>query len=62
MKIAPYSLGEVLAVAETHPFYNEDIQYPPEEKLIQELKEKALKDEAAKNKLNVWPLIWKKNL
>lgn len=62
MKIAAYSLGEVLAVAEIHPFYKEDIQYPPEEKLIRELREKALTDETAKKKLNVWPLTWKKSL
>lgn len=62
MKIAPYSLGEVLAVAEIHPFYKEEIQYAPEEKIIRELREKASTDEAAEKKLNVWSITWKKNL
>lgn len=62
MELAPYSLGEVLAVAETHPFYKEEIQYPPDEKVIRELTEKALKEKGANEKLNLWPIIWKKNL
>lgn len=62
MENAPYSLGEVLVVAETHPFYKEEIQYPPEENIIRELREKALTNEAAEKRLRVWPIIWKKNL
>lgn len=62
MEKAPYSLGEVLAVAETHPFYKEDVQYPLDGKAIEELREKALKDKGAEEKLNTWPIIWKKNL
>lgn len=57
-----YSLGEILAVAETHPFYKEEIQYPLDEKAIEELREKALEDTEAEEKLNIWPIIWKKNL
>jgi hypothetical protein len=62
MTIPPFSLGEVLAVAEIHPFYKEEIQYPPEEKIIRELGEKVSTDEAADKKLNLWPITWKKNL
>ncbi|KAL4798671.1 hypothetical protein BDV19DRAFT_11147 [Aspergillus venezuelensis] len=30
-----YSLSEVLAIARIHPFYNENIQYPPDASAIQ---------------------------
>jgi hypothetical protein len=62
MDIAPYSLGEILAVAETHPFYKEDIQYPLGEKAIRTLREEALKDSESDQKFNLWPIIWKTNL
>lgn len=62
MDLAPYSLGEVLAVAETHPFYNEEIRYPPDGKAIEQLREKVSKQEGANEKLSSWPIIWKKSL
>lgn len=62
MEFAPHSLGEVLAVAQSHPFYKEEIQYPPDEEVIRELREKALEEKGAEEKLNLWPIIWKKNL
>lgn len=62
MDFLPYSLEEVLAVAQTHPFYNEEIQYPPDENVIRELRERAPKDKETEEKLKSWPIIWKKNL
>lgn len=62
MENAPYSLGEVLAVAGTHPFYKEETQYPLDEKSIEELRQKALKVKGAEEKLKLWPILWKKHL
>ncbi|KAL7786727.1 hypothetical protein V8C37DRAFT_391862 [Trichoderma ceciliae] len=61
MESAPHSLEEVLAVAKIHPFYVEEIKYPPDEKTIREVREKVTK-EKAKDELESRPIIWKKDL
>ncbi|KAL6895097.1 hypothetical protein GGI43DRAFT_429203 [Trichoderma evansii] len=62
MEFAPHSLREILAVAKIHPFYEEEIQYPPSQKVVQEVREKALKEKEAEDTFKLWPIIWKKNL
>jgi hypothetical protein len=55
-----YSLADVLAVARMHPFYRA-AQYPPDEDIIQDAREKAaLKLEQPD--LKSWPLLRKKDL
>ncbi|KAM0255929.1 hypothetical protein ACHAQJ_005330 [Trichoderma viride] len=61
MEFAPHSLGEVLAVAKIHPFYVEEIQYPPDEQTVRAVREKAAKEQA-EDTLKSRPIIWKKNL
>lgn len=63
MEFQPHSLGEVLAVAKIHPFYVEEIQYPPDEKTVQSVRERAAAEGEQKNEdLKKWPVIWKKDL
>ncbi|KAK0756455.1 hypothetical protein N5P37_011108 [Trichoderma harzianum] len=63
MEFQPHSLGEVLAVAKIHPFYVEEIQYPPDEKTVQSVRERvAAEQEQANEDLKKWPVIWKKDL
>lgn len=52
-----YSLGEVLAIARIHPFYNENIQYPPDASSIQT----ALKSSTSWD-LRAQPLLEKKSM
>ncbi|KAL6862028.1 hypothetical protein J3F83DRAFT_716848 [Trichoderma novae-zelandiae] len=63
MEFAPYQLSEVLAIAKVHPFYVEEIQYPPDQKTVQALRGKAKNErDAAHDGLSSRPIIWKKDL
>ncbi|KAJ5435621.1 hypothetical protein N7445_006506 [Penicillium cf. griseofulvum] len=55
-----YQLAEVLAVAKIHPFYNPDVDYPPDADTIQRLRE--LIDQKANPALQEQPLLDKKTL
>ena len=55
-----YTLAEVLAVARIHPFYNEDVQYPPDREAIQKARLRTM-GEKDRN-LQKQPLLHKKAL
>lgn len=55
-----YQLAEVLAVAKIHPFYNPDVDYPPDTDTVQRLRE--LIDQKANPALQEQPLLNKKTL
>jgi hypothetical protein len=61
MEFAPHSLGEVLAVAQIHPFYEEEIQYPPDEQTVQAVRE-IVANKQTEHELKSRPIIWKKDL
>ncbi|KAF5879011.1 uncharacterized protein Bfra_006216 [Botrytis fragariae] len=61
MATGTYSLAEVLAVAENHPFYNENILYPADSKSVTKLQESAFSKEK-KADLEEQPLLDKKTL
>ncbi|KAI1825999.1 hypothetical protein F4861DRAFT_146430 [Xylaria intraflava] len=56
-----YSLQEVLAVAKIHPFYNQDVAYPPDAGAVQIATEQA-GNESAEANLQLQPLLWKSQL
>jgi hypothetical protein len=56
-----YSLAEVLAIARIHPFYLEDIKYPPDTDTIQAVLEQTTKEAAALDILRQ-PLLQKKSI
>ena len=56
-----YSLAEVLAVADIHPFYNSEVQYPPQPDAIQHARESATKTATEVN-LHTRPMVTKKDL
>ncbi|KAF7906960.1 uncharacterized protein EAF01_004547 [Botrytis porri] len=60
MDTGAYTLAEVMAVAENHPFYNEDIFYPADSKTVIKLQESAFSKEK-KVDLQEQPLLDKKN-
>ncbi|UKZ78245.1 hypothetical protein TrVFT333_005981 [Trichoderma virens FT-333] len=63
MEFQPHSLREVLAIAKIHPFYVEGIQYPPDGKAIQAVRERIAAEKDQENEdLKSQPIIWKKNL
>ncbi|CZR38165.1 uncharacterized protein FPRO_06644 [Fusarium proliferatum ET1] len=55
-----YSLADVLAVAQIHPFYC-STQYPPDDKTIQDAREKAA-SKYERPDLKSWPLLRKADL
>ncbi|KAK1243183.1 hypothetical protein MKX07_003811 [Trichoderma sp. CBMAI-0711] len=63
MAFEPFQLSEVLAIAKVHPFYVDEIQYPPGQKSIEALREKAKNQTGTANDgLSSRPIIWKKDL
>ncbi|KAL7929959.1 hypothetical protein V8C35DRAFT_170732 [Trichoderma chlorosporum] len=63
MEFQPHSLREVLAIAKIHPFYAEEIKYPPGEKIVQAVREKlATGQEQEDGDLTSRPIVWKKDL
>ncbi|KAK6593629.1 hypothetical protein H4I95_11418 [Botrytis cinerea] len=61
MATRTYSLAEVLAVAENHPFYNESILYPADSKTVTKLQESAI-SKAKEINFQQQPLLDKKVL
>ncbi|TGO44720.1 hypothetical protein BCON_0471g00040 [Botryotinia convoluta] len=61
MATGRYSLAEVLAVAENHPFYNEGILYPADLKTVMKLQESTFSKEKRAD-LQEQPLLDKKTL
>ncbi|KAM0123574.1 hypothetical protein ACHAO1_011263 [Botrytis cinerea] len=61
MATGTYSLAEVLAVAENHPFYNESILYPADSKTVTKLQESAI-SKAKEINFQQQPLLDKKVL
>ncbi|PKY05710.1 hypothetical protein P168DRAFT_341261 [Aspergillus campestris IBT 28561] len=55
-----YTLAEVLAVAQIHPFYNEKVQYPPDTEAIQQARLRTIG--ATDVNLHKQPLLHKKAL
>jgi hypothetical protein len=55
-----YQLADVLAVAKIHPFYNPDVDYPPDADTVRRLR--GLIDQKAKPALQEQPLLNKKTL
>ncbi|KAH8885487.1 hypothetical protein GQ53DRAFT_877399 [Thozetella sp. PMI_491] len=53
-----YTLREILASASIHPFYNSDIEYPPDSRAISAAKENTTGDLV----LSKQPLLWKEDL
>ncbi|KAJ5301907.1 hypothetical protein PENANT_c062G04959 [Penicillium antarcticum] len=56
-----YSLSQVLEVAKIHPFYNKNVEYPPDSTAVQKALELAAGDSKEQD-LNVLPLLQKENL
>ncbi|KNG91693.1 hypothetical protein ANOM_000198 [Aspergillus nomiae NRRL 13137] len=56
-----FSLSEVLAVAKRHPFYNPDIQYPPDAKAVQQVRD-WVNNHQTKVDLRSQPLLHKNNI
>lgn len=56
-----YSLAEVLAVAQIHPFYHPDVQYPPNAKALKATRE-LVANEAIPVNLLTQPLLQKKSM
>jgi hypothetical protein len=56
-----YSLAEVMAIAELHPFYNEDVKYPLNLDEISSLQELGV-DEKKEHNIKHQPLLHKKTL
>lgn len=56
-----FSLAEVQAVAQRHPFYNPEAQYPPDAATVKEIRELLIGQEAKSN-LEKQPLLDKKTL
>ncbi|KAI1264608.1 hypothetical protein F5Y18DRAFT_417585 [Xylariaceae sp. FL1019] len=57
----PYSMADVLAVAKLHPFYNRDVQYPPDSETIRRARELA--DEGQTDSLlKEQPFLWRSRL
>lgn len=61
MESTTYSLSDILTVAGLHPFYNSDVQYPPDEPVIRAALESAAAS-SPKEKLEQQPLLLKNNL
>ncbi|QLI72200.1 uncharacterized protein G6M90_00g081810 [Metarhizium brunneum] len=56
-----YTLSDVLAVAKSHPFYDQDIQYPPDSETIEKLREQS-REQPESDGLKLQPLLRKKDL
>ncbi|KAI1391877.1 uncharacterized protein F4822DRAFT_108410 [Hypoxylon trugodes] len=56
-----YSLADILAVANIHPFYVFDVKYPPNTHIIQIARKRALK-QVTEEDLKLQPLLRKKSL
>ncbi|KAI4594992.1 hypothetical protein KJ359_007243 [Pestalotiopsis sp. 9143b] len=61
MESTTYSLSDILTVAGLHPFYNPDVQYPPDEPTIRAALESAA-GTSSKAKLAQQPLLLKNTL
>lgn len=61
MESTTYSLSDILTVAELHPFYNSDVQYPPDEPAIRVALESNA-GSSSKEKLEQQPLLLKNTL
>ena len=61
MKSNVFSLREVLAVAKIHPFYADQVRYPPDTKAIQAALDLAAKEQSTPE-LRLLPLTTKKDL
>lgn len=58
-----YSLADVLAVADIHPFYSPNVQYPPDAQALRLVREQAAGTTPADaSRLKARPLLWKKDL
>ncbi|KAI0546939.1 hypothetical protein F4679DRAFT_575119 [Xylaria curta] len=55
------SLTDVLAIAEIHPFYNREREYPPDASAIQVAREQAA-EQSSEVDPKYFPLLWKKHL
>ncbi|KAF5135113.1 hypothetical protein E5D57_005757 [Metarhizium anisopliae] len=56
-----YTLSDVLAVAKSHPFYDQDVQYPPDSETIEKLREQS-REQPESDGLKLQPLLRKKDL
>jgi hypothetical protein len=56
-----YSLAEVMAIAKLHPFYNEDIRYPPNQDEISTLRQLGI-DQKKEYNIQHQQLLLKKTL
>jgi hypothetical protein len=57
-----YSLADVLAIANIHPFYAPDIEYPPDADAIHRAMARAVKQPTTEADLESRPLLQKKDL
>ncbi|CAF9908884.1 MAG: hypothetical protein GOMPHAMPRED_006346 [Gomphillus americanus] len=57
----PYSLGQVLAIGQIHPFYNSEFEYPPNPEAVQTLQAQETED-ADDIELNSFGILSKKAL
>lgn len=57
-----HSLAEVLAIAQIHPFYASDVEYPPGADTLQTIRSQSSEEIADLNDLQQRPLLWKKDL
>lgn len=61
MTMKSFSLSEVLAVANRHPFYNPEIQYPLDETALQAVRDWAVKNQTGVD-LRSQPLLHKNDM
>jgi hypothetical protein len=57
-----YSLSDVLAIANIHPFYVPSIEYPPDANTIHATRERAAEKPTKASDLTLKPLLRKKDL
>lgn len=57
-----YTLADVLSVADIHPFYNPDVQYPPDATIVQQARDRATETPSDVIQLKDRQLLWKKDL
>jgi phenylacetate-coenzyme A ligase PaaK-like adenylate-forming protein len=57
-----YTLADVLAVADIHPFYDPDVQYPPDATIVQQARDRATETLSDVIQLKDRQLLWKKDL
>ncbi|KAI0150531.1 hypothetical protein GGR57DRAFT_493058 [Xylariaceae sp. FL1272] len=61
LRIPAYSVADVLAVAKLHPFYNSDVQYPPDTETIHRAREMVVQTQAD-SLLQTQPFLWRSRL